>query len=474
MKRTTSSPELLLRIERGAGTPLRAQLEQQLRGAIRSGRLRPGSELPSTRVLATDLGLSRGVVVEAFEQLLAEGYLTARQGSATTVAARQMNVERAAHVERAAAPPRYHFRTGVPDASKFPRRAWLSSLRRVLDRARGTELGYPDGRGAAPARIALSAYLNRARGTVAQSDRVVMCSGFTQGFRLLCQVLRTRGVEAIATEDPSPVEQRAVIQATGLRSVPIPVDEHGLLVDRLARTGAGAVLVTPAHQFPTGSVLSPERRTALLEWATKHRALVIEDDYDAEYRYDREPIGALQGVVPEQVAYIGSASKTLAPALRLGWLVLPADYVPEVARLKRQEDAGSPTLDQLAFADFIERGELDRHLRRTRLHYRRRRDVLVAALRARLPHLPVFGIAAGLHLMLQLGADDDEQAVVASAAALSVGVLGVRSYAARAKVPPALILGYGSISDATIGEGIRRLASALEQHRRGAAADLRQ
>lgn len=465
MDRTTSSPELLLRIERGAGLTLRAQLERELRDAIRTGRLRVGTELPATRVLAADLGLSRGIVVEAYEQLLAEGYLTARQGSATSVAACRPNVERAAPIETVAAPPRFDFRPGTPDASTFPRRAWLAAFRRALNTARREALGYPDERGPAPVRTALSVYLNRARGTVVQPDHMVMCTGFTQGFRLVCQALREHGVKSVATEDPSHAGPFDAIRAIGLNAVPIPVDQHGILVERLEATDARAVLITPAHQFPTGSVLAPERRAALADWAVRRRAVVIEDDYDAEYRYDREPIGALQGIAPEHVAYIGTASKTLAPALRLGWLALPAHLVSEVARLKKQEDSGSPVLEQLAFADFVEGGELDRHLRKMRLLYRRRRDVLVAALRARLPRLQVSGIAAGLHLMLALDPGADEKAIVASAASASVGVHGLAFYRTRSKLPPALILGYGAISDSAIGEGIKRLASVLGQRR---------
>ena len=247
------------------------------------------------------------------------------------------------------------------------------------------------------------------------------------------------------------------------KPVPIPVDEQGIVVDRLERSDAEAVFVTPAHQFPTGSVLAPERRAALLEWAQNRHAIVIEDDYDAEFRYDREPIGALQGVAPESVVYIGSASKTLAPALRLGWMVLPENLVQHAAHFKRLDDAGSPVLEQLTFTDFVERGELDRHLRRMRLHYRRRRDLLVMELRTRLPQLRVSGIAAGLHLMLELPADSDEQEIVAKAAELSVGVISIGSYRARSRPQPALVLGYGGIDDALIEEGVKRLASVLER-----------
>ncbi len=464
MDRTTSAPELLLKIKRGAGFPLRAQLEGELRDAIRNGRLRVGAELPSTRALAADLGVSRGIVVEAYEQLLAEGYLVARQGSATAVAACRRDVARAADVEPVVAAPRFDFRPGMPDVSQFPRRAWLASVRRVLGTATHASLGYPDHRGPAPVRRALAAYLNRARGTVVQPDRIVMCTGFSQGFRLVCQALRARGVRSIATEDPSNDAPIVALQAMDLHAVPIPVDRHGIFVDRLEASDARAVLITPAHQFPTGSVLAPERRAALVDWAVRRRALVIEDDYDAEYRYDREPIGAVQGIAPDHVAYVGTASKTLAPALRLGWLALPSDLVEDVARLKYQADHGSPVLEQLALADFIERGELDRHLRKTRLRYRKRRDILVAALRASLPRLEISGIAAGLHLVLSLGPRADEKAIVAAAASMSVAVRGLSSYRARSRLPPALVLGYGAIADRAIAEGIKRLASVLEQY----------
>lgn len=472
MDTAPTAPELLILINRELDEPLRAQVERELRGAIRTGRLPAGAELPSTRALAIDLGMSRGIVVEAYEQLLAEGYLTARRGSATTVAAGGLATERAA-VERVANPikalkaaiPRYDFRLGRPDTSTFPRRAWHKSLRKALATVTADALGYTDPQGVVAARAALSTYLNRVRGTSAQPERMVVCNGFTQGFRLMCTVLKQRGARAVATEDPSHEEQREAIRAAGLKVVTVPVDEKGLVVERLERTDANAVLVTPAHQFPTGSVLAPERRAALLEWAARRQALVIEDDYDAEFRYDREPIGSLQGVAPDRVLYLGSASKTLAPALRLGWLVAPADLVTQLARAKQQEDRGSPSLDQLAFADFLERGELDRHLRRMRLIYRQRRDRLTAALRTHLPKRRVFGIAAGLHLMLELPPGADEQAIVDAADELSVAVDGIEAYRVRTKAPPALILGYGALRDSAIAEGIKRLASVIEQRR---------
>ena len=454
---------MLVQIQRRPDLPLRAQLEGELRAAIRGGRLQPGAQLPSTRALAADLGLSRGRVVEAYEQLLAEGYLTAHHGSGTRVAPRASEIASTASetVDRRVPQMRYDFRPGVPDASMFPRRAWLTSLRRVLTPASSGALGYPHPRGVEEVRTALATYLNRARGAAAHADRVVMCAGFTQGLRLVARVLQRRGVTSIAIEDPCHAPHRAAILSTGLKVIPIAVDQGGMRVERLRSTDAGAVLVTPAHQFPTGAVLGPERRAALLDWAARSRGFVIEDDYDAEYRYDRDPVGALQGLAPDRVAYAGSVSKTLAPALRIGWLVLPTELTAEVARLKFEEDLGSPALDQLAYADFLYRGELDRHLRRTRLHYRRRRDVLIASLRRHLPALRIQGVAAGLHLMVELDPNADEKAVIAAAAKLSVRVYGVRVHRAHSPGPPALLLGYGDLSEAAIAEGVKRLAVVL-------------
>jgi GntR family transcriptional regulator/MocR family aminotransferase len=324
-------------------------------------------------------------------------------------------------------------------------------------------MGYPDPRGTNAARAALSAYINRSRGTAAHPDRMVICNGFTQGFRLTCTVLRRLGIEAIATEDPSHEEQREAVRDAGLKCITIPVDGQGIIVERLEKTEARAVLVTPAHQYPTGAVLAPQRRAALLDWAVRKQAYIIEDDYDAEFRYDREPIGALHGVAPDRVIYIGSASKTLAPALRLGWLVAPTDLVEAFAATKKRDDLGSASLEQLAFADFIERGELDRHLRRMRRLYRRRRELLLKALRNHMPERRVFGVAAGLHLMLELPADADEGDIVTRARQLSVNISGTRTYRARAKLPPSLILGYGSLRDSAVAEGVKRLAAVVER-----------
>jgi GntR family transcriptional regulator/MocR family aminotransferase len=466
MKRTTFDfPVSLMR----GGEPLRAQLIRGLRAAVQGGRLAAGSALPATRVLASDLGVSRGLVVEAYEQLLAEGYLIAKRGAATRVAGehpaghrdrRQSGIPRP--MPQPAPPPRFDFRPGVPDVSLFPARAWMRALRRAWAGGSSVLLDYPDPRGVEAARIALATYLNRSRATIAEPDRVVMCTGFAQAARLVGEVLRERGVRRIAVEDPGHAEQCADLGAAGLELVPVPVDASGLVVDRLLHTDAGAVLVAPAHQYPTGAVLDPARRAALLEWAVRRGAFIIEDDYDAEYRYDHEPVGAIQGLAPERVVYVGSASKMLAPSLRQGWLVLPDSLAAGVAAAKLAADRGSPALEQRALAAFLEAGELDRHLRRTRAIYRRRRDALVDALRACLPDAGIRGVAAGTHLLVDLPPGVDEAPLVEAAARAAIRVYPASVYHARPDAaPPALLLGYGSIVEADIEPGVKRLAGLI-------------
>jgi GntR family transcriptional regulator/MocR family aminotransferase len=464
MPRRVGRSEMHLSIERRNGVPLRIQLERTLRAAIQTGRLAPDSLLPSTRVLSSELGLSRGVVVGAFQQLLAEGYLSSRGGSSTFVASQPAGVL-AAVCEPELEPtsgPRFDFRPGRPDHSLFPRRAWLSALRRALAAAPLTALDYPEARGAPSARVALAAYLNRSRATAATADRMLLCTGFAQGMRLACEALKARGVRRIAVEDPGHAYESADVRASGLEMVPVPVDDHGLRVERLASLNVGAAYVTPAHQYPTGAVLSPARRVALLAWARKQDAFVVEDDYDGEYRYDREPVGTLQGLDSERVIYIGSASKILAPALRIGWILSPPSLVGYLTQAKLDADRGSPGIDQLALAEFIESGDLDRHLRRTRLIYRCRRAQLANALGAHLPSYPIRGVAAGLHLILELAAGADETAIVAEAIRHGIHVHGLKTYHSRPKrARPALLLGYCRLSEADIREGTKALASLV-------------
>ena len=460
--RTSSDLELLVALDRHAPEPIHRQLAAGLRAGIRDGRLGAGSRLPSSRALAAQLGISRGVVVEAFEQLDAEGYLQAVPGGATRVAAGTVP---AAGPARSLELPRYEFdfRPGRPDVTAFPRAAWVRSLRRALASAPADRLTYRSGNGLPELRVALAAYLNRVRGTAAEPADVVVASGFAQGLGLVARALTQAGGRTFAMEDPFDPEYRAIVAAGGLEPVPIPVDEAGARVDVIARAGVAGALVTAAHQYPTGVVLTPERRAALLAWAREAGTIVVEDDYDAEYRYDRAPIGALQGLAPGHVVYAGSASKTLAPGLRLGWLVAPPAFAERLVAVKESIDQGSPAMDQLAYADLLEHGEVDAHLRRMRPVYRRRRDVLLASLARFLPDLEPVGAAAGLHVLAYLpdglGASD-EAAILASAAAAGIAVGALTP---RRVVPgrAGLIFGYGTIDEGRIPAGVARLAEVI-------------
>jgi GntR family transcriptional regulator/MocR family aminotransferase len=457
--------EFFVDLKRNAGAPLRRRLEREIRDAVRAGRLAPGTALPSTRALSAQLGVSRGVVVESYEQLVAEGWLSARQGAATVVAAR---AGAGGEQPRRRAPataevvPRYDFRYGTPDLSTFPRAAWLAAGARTLRALPDAGLGYSDGRGAIELREALAAYLGRVRGVVADPALMVISGGTRHALGLVWRVLREAGARRVAIEDPGWSAQRETALEAGLDAVPVGVDERGMRVGELEDLDVDAVALTPAHQCPTGAVLAPDRRAALLEWARRRDAYVVEDDYDAEYRYDREPVGAVQGMAPERVVYAGSASKTLAPALRIGWLVLPERLAEPTARRRLHDDRGRPLFDQLTLADLVAAGELDRHLRRTRRRYRARRDALVGAVATSLPGGAVEGIAAGLHAVVRLPGACDEAATVAAVADRGIALDGLASFFAAGRSPhPAVVLGYANLPEPSIARGIAELARAL-------------
>jgi len=456
-----AGPELLIEIDRSSELPLHEQLERSLRENIRRGRLPGGARLLSTRALAAELGVSRGVVTEAYGQLAAEGYLESRQGAAVRVA-------RAVRAPVARAPARsllptypYHFHPGLPDLAGFPRDGWLRSLRAALRESPLGALGYGDPRGVPLLREALADYLGRVRGTAADPEHMLVCTGFMQGFSLVGRWLHAQGLQDIAVEDPGWQVHRLIAEEAGLRTLPVPVDEEGLCVDVLAATGAKAVLVTPAHQFPTGSVLSRERRAALIEWAEDEEGLVVEDDYDSEFRYDRVAVGALQGLAPERVLYIGSASKRLAPGMRLGWMLLPSWLAWQLISAKAIEDGGSEVVGQLALSDFIARGELDRHVRRMRLRYSRRRAALLGALAQWLPEGRLGGDAAGLYELVLLPEGVDEPTLLAAAAERGVGMEGLAWHRFTHGGPPGVVLGYGNLSEPAIEQGVRLIAQAL-------------
>jgi GntR family transcriptional regulator/MocR family aminotransferase len=455
-------PDLLIELDRDADLPLHEQIEQSIREDVRAGRLAAGARLPSSRGLAAELGISRGVISEAYSQLAAEGYLVAGQGAPVRVA----QTGRVA-AERPPSPsllPDFAYRLDpcLPDLAGFPRDRWLRSLRAAWRQAPIDAVDYPDPRGVPALRETLAEYLGRARGAAADPEQLMVCTGFSQALSLIARWLRGRGVESVGLEDPGWHNQRLIVEQAGLAVEPIPVDSEGLRVDLLEASGAAAVVVTPAHQFPTGAVLSSERRAALVEWAERGERLIVEDDYDAELRYDRTRVGALQGLAPERVAYVGSASKLLVPGMRLGWMLTPSWLGWPLISVKAIEDRGSEAIGQLALRDFIACGELDRHLRRTRLRYQGRREAMLGALARHLPAARPSAGAAGLFELVELPDGVDEAALVGAAAARGVGLDGLALHRFVPGGRPGLVLGFAGMPEPAIERAIRLVGEALQ------------
>ncbi|PSK90208.1 GntR family transcriptional regulator/MocR family aminotransferase [Murinocardiopsis flavida] len=452
-------------------------LSRRLRTAISDGRLPVGSRLPATRVLAAELRVSRGVVTEAYRRLVEDGHAAGRgRGGTVVVAAPATAPQRAAAAPVSggpfaavpgadafdalrAAPARVDLTPGVPDLAAFPRAAWLRAERGVLAELSAADFGYGDPRGALPLRRAVADWLARFRGIRADPGEVLVVAGVAQALGLLAEVLRADGVDRVAVEDPGSLGARQHLHARGLATPPVPVDADGVDVDALRAEGAPAVLLTPAHQFPTGVVLGGERRRALMRWAADG-GLVIEDDYDAEHRYDRPPVPALRSMLPERVCYTGSVSKLLAPAMRVGWVLAPPMYRDALVAAKRFADLGNAVLPQLVLARLLESGAMERHLRFVRRHHRRRRDAMIDAIRAHLPGAAVHGAAAGLHLTITFDADrfaDTDLAAAALARGVKVQPL---SWHCRRPHPPGLVLGYGASTPSDIGSGLAAVAAA--------------
>jgi GntR family transcriptional regulator/MocR family aminotransferase len=455
-------------------------LADAIRVAIMDGRLRAGAPLPATRLLAGDLGVSRGLVVEVYQRLADEGLVSGRPGTGTRV----LGVSRPGPGVAGApplgpgvseAPPpgpmlvpagwreraEIDLSPGVPDLSGFPRAAWLRAERLVLERASVADLGYGDPRGTAALRTELAGWLARTRGLRTGPGDIIVVTGVAQALALLARVLGRHGHREIAVEDPGSRGARDDLAYWGLRPVPVPVDEHGLDVSELARGDARAVLLTPAHQFPTGVVLAPRRRRDLLDWAAGAGAVIVEDDYDAEYRYDRAPVPALHASAPGLVAYAGSTSKTLAPGMRLGWLIPPPGLHAGLVEAKYASDLGSPALPQLVLARLIASGELEQHIRLVRKRQRSRRDALLLALREHLPGARVQGIAAGLHLLVTFpGLAGSDAGLAEEILATGVLVHPLSWHRQRPGVP-GIVLGYAAHTPGRLHEAARRIARVL-------------
>jgi GntR family transcriptional regulator/MocR family aminotransferase len=459
------------------GTRLRAGLTDALREAVRSGRLAPGTRLPASRTLAADLGIARSTVTECYDELVAEGWLTAQQGSGTRVAQLAQPRHEATESAQAGASRRrstHGLSPGAADFAEFPRLQWLSASRRALAAAPYNAFGYGDPLGRMELRTALADYLSRVRGVQAEPERIVICSGFHHGLMLMAHALKARGVRAVAVEAYGLGLYRELLTDAGLSIPPLPVDEQGARTDELAALGVDAVLLTPAHQFPTGFALSPERRAAVRDWARVTGGLILEDDYDGEFRYDRKPVGALQGLDPERVVYFGTSSKSIAPALRVAWMVVPEHLLPEIAAVKGNVETVS-VLEQLTLAEFITSGAFDRHVRSRRQSYGRRREQLIDALAQNAPSIRVTGMAAGLQAVLELPHGTEAQ-VLQAAARHGLTVSGMAEFRHEAldhealdhEVPgrgdgarDALVVNYSAISDSAWEGALSALCSVM-------------
>jgi GntR family transcriptional regulator/MocR family aminotransferase len=452
-----------LHIDR-VGPRVRAGLEVALRDAVLDGRLGPGLRLPSSRALGVDLGIARNTVADAYGQLVAEGWLVARQGSGTRVANRLPASEAPPVPVSEPRAPRYDLRPGSPDSAAFPRTAWLSAARRALGAAPADALGYSDPRGLPQLRQALAGYLGRARGVHASAERIVICAGFTQALGLLCRVLRAQGATTVAVEAYGIQDHRRIVADSGLRVRYLPVDESGAELSTLR--ASDAVVLTAAHQFPLGVALAPTRRAEAVRWASRTGGVVIEDDYDGEFRYDRQPVGAMQALGPDHVIYAGTTSKSLAPGLRLGWLVLPRSLIEPVTQAQALAVRNLSAIDQLTLAELIASGGYDRHIRRSRLAYRRRRDQLLTAVGRRIPHAQITGIAAGLHALLGLPERSSEADIIARAAHHGLALRGLSSFASVEPPTTALVIGYGTPPDHAYTTALARLTAVLADDER--------
>jgi GntR family transcriptional regulator / MocR family aminotransferase len=455
---------LLIELDRLRGSRIRSQLESELRQAVVQQRVAPGAKLPASRTLARELGISRSVVVEAYSQLVAEGYLETAQGVGTK--ARSTPILPLATRPNGRARLNPAFITGLPDPALFPRKEWLRSYRSAITDCADEALGLPEPQGRVELRTVLADYLGRVRSVQCSADQIIICNGISQAIGVTCRTIRARGSTRIAVEDPCFAAHRQLIAACGLTAVPIDVDEHGVRTDRLIESDVTAVLLAPAHSYPSGAVLSRERRVALTDWARRRDVLIIEDDYDAEFRFDSTPIGALHALAPGHVVHAGSVSKVLNPSLRLGWMAAPDRLVRDLVATKFTEDVATDAFGQLALARFIETGAFARHIRKLRPLYRARRDLLLQELRARAPELVSQGVEAGLHLYLRLPDGVREDAVIAAAGKRGLRVEGAARHRATAGAAnPAILVGYGMLAESAIARDVAALVAAI----RGAA-----
>lgn len=466
---------LWITVDRAQKMPIIRQVYDQIRLSIVRGDLRAGEQLPSTRELARDLHVSRIVLVEVYDQLLAEGYIESRQGSGTYVAEgaylEEVPGERFSFVHTPVDTGKENtsiidFRSGLPALDLFPRKLWGQLVSRVCAEASPPVFGYDHPEGNVDLRLALARYLAKTRRVRCHPDQLVITSGAAQAFSLVARLLLAPGDEVI-TEDPVTYDVQRIFSATGAELFPIPVDEDGMQTDLLPREKYPAfVFVTPSHQFPLGGLLPIQRRIQLIQFARATGCYVVEDDYDSEFRYSGTPVSSLQELEPERVIYVGTLSKILSPALRLGYIVLPPLLIERCRQLKRLTDLHSPLLEQLALAHFIEEGHLERHILKMKKVYRKRREALLAALEIHFPRqIQIHGDASGLHLVAGFGGRTLTEQTFADWEKAGVCVYPVEQHAIRKGCHQSkVIIGYGNLTQEEIEEGVRRIKTVLSRN----------
>ncbi|MED1645669.1 PLP-dependent aminotransferase family protein [Brevibacillus agri] len=466
---------LWIDIDRDKPIPLTRQLYSEFRDKILRGEWTAGFKLPSTRKMAQELRISRNVVIEAYDQLFAEGYIESRQGSGYFVApgiyleqfARGTDLPQPSPGDQSEG--LIDFRSGVPDLEHFPRSLWGKTVQRVCQDAPLSAFGYNRPEGRAELRDVLSRYLYRTRGVQCAPERIVMTSGATQALMLIAKVLLAPE-SRVLIEDPITQDIQMIFASTGARLCPVPVDACGMAMDKLSATPVNAapsfVFVTPSHQFPLGTTLTIQRRIQLIQYARSVDCYIVEDDYDSEFRYESPPISSIQGLAPERVIYIGSFSKILSPGLRLGYLVLPEALVERYQKAKWLTDLHTPSIDQLALARFIEKGHLEKYVTRMKKLYQKRRQCLTDALRDTFgDQVAIWGEAAGLHIVAAFSHVRFTPDVVAALEAAGVRVYPVEEHTiAKGRHADKIVLGYGNVGEEKIAEGVARLEKGLALH----------
>jgi GntR family transcriptional regulator/MocR family aminotransferase len=464
---------LWIPVDRTAEKSLIRQVYDQIRQQTLRGTLQAGSKLPSTRELADDLHVSRNVILEAYDQLFAEGYIESRPGSGTYVAEgaylAEEYAQRAIPVASAVKPHReksqcIDFRPGLPALDHFPRKIWSQLTQRIYSQADASLFGYDSPEGRLELREVLSHYLLRTRGVSCSPDQLLITSGAAQALSILAKLLLSPTTSVIV-EDPVTAEVQTIYSRSGAALIPIPVDQHGIQTELLPQDKQPAfVFVTPSHQYPLGSILPIQRRIALIHFARTADCYIVEDDYDSEFRYMGAPISSLQGLDPERVIYIGTFSKILSPALRLGYMILPSSLISASRLTKRLSDLHSPTLDQLVLAHFIEEGHLERYILKMKRIYRKRRDILIRSLeQAFSKRVHILGDATGLHLVAEFpGIDFTADSVGQALEQAGVNIYPVEMHAIRkGQHYQQIILGYGNLTVEQIEDGIKRLSIVL-------------